>query len=142
MSLTVTMKLETEEENHLERLIQNVDHVQLPVNDMNKAISWYSEVLGLEPFTVYPHAAWLKFGSGPVLMLHYSTKNEKTSWFAEDGLPMPSFMFITRKISLLHSILQNHNVHIRQYEDHGFGCVIKFVDPFGNELGAYEPKEA
>ncbi len=54
---------------------------------------------------------------------------------------MPSFMFLTRNIKLLNSTLQNYEVLIRPYEDHGFGWVIKFVDPFGNELGAYEPRE-
>ncbi|WP_407945814.1 VOC family protein [Paenibacillus puerhi] len=67
------------------KLIEYVDHIQLPVTDINKAVSWYIEVLGLELLTVHPHAAWLKFVSGPVLMLHYSTKNEKTLWFSEDG---------------------------------------------------------
>jgi len=125
----------------LNNLIENVDHVQLPVTDINKAVSWYSEVLGLEAVTVYPHAAWLTFNSGPLLMLHFSTKNEKTLWLSEDGFPMPAFMFLTKDIKSLHANLQQHKAHIRQYEDHGFGWVIKFVDPFGNELGAFEPKQ-
>ncbi|WP_176706734.1 hypothetical protein [Paenibacillus hemerocallicola] len=37
--------------------------------------------------------------------------------------------------------LTENNTLIRMYQDEGFGWVIKFVDPFGNELGAYEPKE-
>lgn len=125
----------------LKNLIENVDHVQIPVNDIEKAVSWYNEVLGLEVLTVYPHAAWLKFSSGPVLMLHFSTKNNNTQWLSDDGFPMPSFMFLTKRIELLHSTLKSHEVNIRQYEDHGFGWVIKFIDPFGNELGAYQPKE-
>ena len=125
----------------MNKLIENVDHVQLPVNDIDGAVSWYKEVLGLEVLTVYPHAAWLKFSSGPVLMLHFSTKNDKTQWLSDDGFPMPSFMFLTKHIELLHSTLKTHEVKIRQYEDHGFGWVIKFTDPFGNELGAYQPKE-
>jgi len=125
----------------MNKLIENVDHVQLPVTDINKAVSWYNEVLGLEAITVYSHAAWLKFSFGPLLMLHLSTKNEKTSWLSEDEFPMPSFMFLSKDIKSLHAILQQHEVHVRQYEDHGFGWVIKFVDPFGNELGVFEPKE-
>lgn len=125
----------------MNNLIENVDHVQLPVNDIDAAVKWYKDVLGLDIITVYPHAAWLKFRSGPVLMLHFSTKNDKTRWLSEDGFPMPSFMFLTKDIELLHSALQVHEVKIRQYEDHGFGWVIKFTDPFGNELGAYQPKE-
>ncbi|MBO0994300.1 VOC family protein [Bacillus sp. SD088] len=125
----------------MSKLIENVDHVQLPVTDMDGAVSWCKEVLGLKSLTVYPHAAWLKFNLGPVLMLHYSTKNDKTQWLSEDNFPMPSFMFLTKHIDLLHSTLQTHEVRIRQYEDHGFGWVIKFIDPFGNELGAYQPKK-
>ncbi|MET3549468.1 catechol-2,3-dioxygenase [Paenibacillus favisporus] len=125
----------------MKHLVENVDHVQLPVQDIPQAVEWYNKVLGLEVMTVYDHAAWLKFNSGPVLMLHRSTKNERTFWLAEDEFPMPSFMFITRQIERLHDTLQDNEVHIRQYEDHGFGWVIKFVDPFGNELGAYQPKE-
>jgi methylmalonyl-CoA/ethylmalonyl-CoA epimerase len=66
-----------------ERLIEGVDHVQVPVKDIGIGCEWYSEVLGLEIITKLDHAAWLKFNEGPLL---------------------------------------------------------KFVDPFGNELGAYEPK--
>ncbi|MES7204607.1 hypothetical protein U6Q21_12605, partial [Cutibacterium acnes] len=82
-----------------------------------------------------------KFNSGPVLMLHYSTKNHQTLWLSEDDFPMPSFMFLTKNIDLLHSTLLSKEAKIRLYEDHGFGWVIKFTDPFGNELGAYQPKE-
>jgi len=53
----------------LNNLIENVDHVQLPVKDIDQAVGWYSEVLGLETLTVYPYAAWLKFNSGPVKVL-------------------------------------------------------------------------
>ncbi|WP_405155807.1 VOC family protein [Paenibacillus sp. FSL K6-0108] len=125
----------------MNNLIENVDHVQIPVKDVDQAVGWYSEVLGLEPLIVYPHAAWLKFNSGPLLMLHLSSKNDKTLWLSNDGFPMPSFMFLTKDIELLHTTLQSHDVKIRLYEDHGFGWVIKFTDPFGNELGAFQPKE-
>jgi methylmalonyl-CoA/ethylmalonyl-CoA epimerase len=124
----------------MNKLIECVDHVQLPVNSIKEAVNWYNKILGLEIITVYDHAAWLKFSSGPVLMLHYSTKNMQTLWLSEDEYPMPSFMFLTKQIELLHNELQKNEVYIRQYEDHGLGWVIKFVDPFGNELGAYQPK--
>jgi catechol-2,3-dioxygenase len=123
----------------MNHLIEHVDHVQLPVNDMKEAVEWYHKVLGLEIVTVYDHAAWLKFRSGPVMMLHRSTNNKQTFWLSEDRFPMPSFMFLTKHIDALHSALTEHGVPIRQYEDHGFGWVLKFVDPFGNELGAYQP---
>lgn len=124
----------------LNHLVEYVDHVQLPVSHIKEAADWYHQVLGLDVISVYEHAAWLQFRSGPVLMLHYSTKNTRTFWLSEDDFPMPSFMFLTQNIESLHTVLQKYEVQIRLYEDHGFGWVIKFVDPFGNELGAYQPK--
>ncbi|RKN85772.1 VOC family protein [Paenibacillus ginsengarvi] len=119
------------------RLIEYVDHVQLPVNNIEKGTEWYSRVLGLEVMA----PGWLKFAQGPLLMLHHSSKDTKVSWLSEDDFPMPAFMFLTKNIEALHAALTDNNSMIRMYQDEGFGWVIKFVDPFGNELGAYAPKE-
>ncbi|MBW7457014.1 VOC family protein [Paenibacillus sepulcri] len=119
--------------------IQGVDHVQLPVSDLKKAIQWYSEVLGLEVKSVHKHAAWLRFAKGPFLMLHHSNKETKVQWLSEEDFPMPAFMFITENMVQLKQQLDKNNTFIRMYQDEGFGWVIKFVDPFGNELGAYRP---
>ena len=118
------------------RLVENVDHVQLPVRDLKQATEWYSKVLGLEIMSL----GWLKFGSGPVLMLHETDKDTKVSWLSRDDFPMPAFMFLTRDIKKLHEVLIANNIFIRMFQDEGFGWVIKFVDSDGNELGAYEPK--
>jgi methylmalonyl-CoA/ethylmalonyl-CoA epimerase len=125
-----------------ERLIEGVDHVQVPVKDIGIGCKWYSEVLGLETITKLDHAAWLKFNEGPLLMLHRSSKDTHVSWLSEDDFPMPGFMFITRDIKKLKEVLDKNDTIIRMYQDEGFGWVIKFVDPFGNELGAYEPKKS
>jgi methylmalonyl-CoA/ethylmalonyl-CoA epimerase len=124
-----------------ERLIEGVDHVQVPVKDIEIGCNWYSEVLGLRIITKFDHAAWLKFNEGPVLMLHRSSKETKVSWISEEDFPMPGFMFITKDIKRLKENLDKYDTIIRMYQDEGFGWVIKFVDPFGNELGAYEPKK-
>ncbi|MED5016571.1 VOC family protein [Paenibacillus chibensis] len=121
----------------MSRLIECVDHVQLPVNNLEKATDWYSSVLGLEIMSL----GWLKFGEGPLLMLHQSSKNTKVSWLSEEDFPMPAFMFLTKDIQKLFETLNENKTFIRKYQDEGFGWVIKFVDPFGNELGAYQPKE-
>ncbi|MFK7697764.1 VOC family protein [Paenibacillus sp. HJGM_3] len=120
-----------------DKLIEYVDHVQLPVNDIAKGTEWYSKVLGLEVMA----QGWLKFGQGPLLMLHRSSKDTKVAWLSEDDFPMPAFMFLTKNIKALHATLTENNTLIRIYQEEDFGWVIKFVDPFGNELGAYEPKE-
>ncbi|GGD67002.1 VOC family protein [Paenibacillus nasutitermitis] len=119
--------------------VKGVDHVQLPVNDLKRATDWYSGVLGLEVKSVHKHAAWLKFAEGPFMMLHHSNKDTKVQWMSEVDFPMPAFMFITDRIVQLKEQLDKNNTFIRMYQDEGFGWVIKFVDPFGNELGAYQP---
>ncbi|WP_274362329.1 VOC family protein [Paenibacillus thermotolerans] len=119
------------------KLIEKVDHVQLPVSDIEKATEWYSKVLGLEVMSV----GWLKFSEGPVLMLHQSSKDTRVSWLSEADFPMPAFMFLTNNIDELYKTLSENNTLIRMYQDEGFGWVIKFVDPFGNELGAYQPND-
>jgi len=124
-----------------ERLIEGVDHVQLPVPDIDKAIQWYTEVLGLELISRHPNRlAWLKFGHGPILMLHYTSKEARVTWNADDDFPMPAFMFISQQLDKLRVRLKEAGATIRMDQDEGFGWVIKFVDPFGNELGVYQPK--
>lgn len=120
-----------------DKLIECVDHVQLPVHNIDKATEWYSKVLRLEIMS----AGWLKFAHGPVLMLHQTSKATKVSWQSEDHFPMPAFMFLTNNIKKLHEVLVENNTLMRMYQDEGFGWVIKFVDPFGNELGAYKPND-
>jgi len=117
------------------KLIKCVDHVQLPVSNLEKATEWYSNVLGLEIMSL----GWLKFDEGPLLMLHQSSKDTNVSWLSEEDFPMPAFMFLTKDIKKLFETLNENKTIIRKYQDEGFGWVIKFVDPFGNELGAYQP---
>jgi len=119
----------------MSKRIESVDHVQLPVSDLKEATRWYSEVLGLEVMS----EGWLKFSKGPVLMLHHTSKDTKVSWRSDTDFPMPAFMFLSNNIEQLHTVLIENNVFIRMYQDEGFGIVLKFVDPFGNELGAYQP---
>jgi catechol 2,3-dioxygenase-like lactoylglutathione lyase family enzyme len=124
----------------MSKLIEYVDHVQLPVNNIEKATEWYSKVLGLEILSIHSNStAWLKFGEGPVLMLYYSSKETKISSLSEEEFPMPAFMFLTKNIKKLNEILYENKTLIRMYRTEGYGWVIKFVDPFGNELGAYQP---
>ncbi|WP_193727020.1 VOC family protein [Paenibacillus guangzhouensis] len=112
-----------------------VDHVQLPVSDLIEATAWYSKILELEVMS----EGWLKFSEGPVLMLHYTNKDTKVAWRSDTDFPMPAFMLLSNNIEQLHRVLIENNVFIRMYQDEGFGIVLKFVDPFGNELGAYQP---
>ena len=119
----------------MSKLIKCVDHVQLPVSNLEKATEWYSNVLGLEIMSL----GWLKFDEGPLLMLHQSSKDTNVSWLSEEDFPMPAFMFLTKDIKKLFETLNENKTIIRKYQDEGFGWVIKFVDPFGNELGAYQP---
>jgi len=121
----------------MSKLIKCVDHIQLPVNNLEKATEWYSNLLGLEIM----YLGWLKFDEVPVLMLHQSSKDTKVSWLSEEDFPMPAFMFLTKDINKLFKTLNENKTIIRMFQDEGFGWVIKFVDPFGNELGAYQPND-
>ncbi len=122
-----------------EALLEKVDHVQLPVNDIDQAVKWYTNTLGFEPLNQMPHCAWVKLNEGPVLMFHLAPASSIVRWLTNDAFPMPAFMFLTKNINLLKERLEAVNATIRFFQDEGFGWVIKFTDPFGNELGAYQP---
>jgi len=123
-----------------ESVLEYVDHVQLPVPDIRQAVQWYADTLGFQPLNQFPDCAWVRLAGGPVLMFHLAPPSSIVRWMSKDQFPMPAFMLLTKNIRLLKERLEHADACIRMFQDEGFGWVIKFTDPFGNELGAYEPK--
>jgi catechol 2,3-dioxygenase-like lactoylglutathione lyase family enzyme len=120
-------------------MLQQIDHVQLPVSDLGQAIEWYTTHLG---FSVLHHEdkhhAVLRLEEGPTLFL-WRTGDVTAATFTVDGQPFPTIGVRASDIGALHERLATAGVHITMFQDEGFGMVMKFFDPYGNMWVAYEP---
>lgn len=121
-------------------LLEELFHMQIPVPRLDEAIAWYMEHLGfrLSGKRVGAHA-FLNLPSGPMLML-WETSDATAANFTVNGQKFPVLLYRTREIHRLHERLTKLGLAITQYNDEGFGWVLKFYDPFGNMWGVIQPK--
>ncbi|WP_435159428.1 VOC family protein [Haladaptatus sp. DFWS20] len=109
--------------------IQGFDHVALPVSDLNRAVSFYRDVLGLrsvdrrDPDTEDYH--WLNLGQGQTLNLarvdevsHYATSPRHVAFSAPEEY-----------LDEIAERLENRDINVRKIE-----TSIYFSDSDGNEL--------
>jgi catechol 2,3-dioxygenase-like lactoylglutathione lyase family enzyme len=124
-------------------LLERVDHVQLPVPDVNDAVEWYTRCLGFQLLFKSDDGALATLGlsQGPPLMLHQTPHATRVSWILANEMPMPAFLFHTQAIHRLKELLDESGATLRHLKDEGFAWVLKFTDPYGNELGVlqYQP---
>jgi catechol 2,3-dioxygenase-like lactoylglutathione lyase family enzyme len=122
-------------------VLAGVDHVQLPVPNIDHAVEWYTRYLGFQLLFKCDDLATLGLSQGPPLMLHQSPHATRVSWTLANEMPMPAFLFHTQTIHRLKETLNQSGATLRLFKDEGFAWVLKFADPYGNELGVlqYQP---
>jgi methylmalonyl-CoA/ethylmalonyl-CoA epimerase len=122
-------------------VLAGVDHVQLPVPSIDDAVEWYTRYLGFQILFKCDDLATLGLSQGPPLMLHQTSHTTRVSWTSANEMPMPAFLFHTQTIHRLKEILEDSGATLRFLKDEGFAWVLKFTDPYGNELGIlqYQP---
>lgn len=126
-------------------MLLTIEHVQIPVRQMDRAVSWYTEHLG---FCLDgrdgSRIAFLRLPEGPMLML-WETPDETYAHYTVNRTDFPVLLYRTDKIHELHDRLVSLGVTIQTYKDEGFGWVLKFYDPEGNLWGVLqmnrEPEE-
>ncbi|PYI56569.1 VOC family protein [Paenibacillus flagellatus] len=122
-------------------MLETLEHMQIPVRDLNRAVQWYTEHLGFRLGHKDGHRiAFLHLADGPMLML-WETKDETTANFSVNGTDFPVLLYRTRRIRELHDLLVRLGAPIQLYLDEGFGWVLKFYDPDGNLWGVIQHKE-
>ncbi|PZM62657.1 VOC family protein [Paenibacillus dendritiformis] len=123
------------------KILEKLEHVQIPVKSLDKSIQWYTTNLGfsLQGKSEGRHA-FLTLPEGPMLML-WETKDDTQANFSFNGETMPVFLYNTKQIHKLHEELKSKDVVITFFQDEGFGWVLKFIDLNGNMWGVIQLKE-
>jgi catechol 2,3-dioxygenase-like lactoylglutathione lyase family enzyme len=123
-------------------MLEQLEHMQIPVRHLDDAIAWYTEHLGFRlEGKQERRLAFLHLASGPMLML-WETPDETTANFTISGRTMPVLLYRTSDIFALHDKLKRINAPISVFQDEGFGWVLKFTDPSGNLWGVIQHKGA
>jgi len=116
--------------------IQNkIGRVFVPVTDIDRAIQWYSKLLGL-PITTTSHGGTiydLQMAGETGLILDATKKGVQNS-------SQPLFFFLTEDIQAAHDFLERNEVEIlSQIEDIGSVSFLIFKDPDNNLLMVCQP---
>ncbi|RKP57945.1 VOC family protein [Cohnella endophytica] len=119
--------------------LSKLEHMQIPVKDLDESIIWYVSNLGfqLTGKSKENHHAFLTLEEGPMLML-WETKEDTNANFIFNGQSMPVLLYNTKQIHKLHDHLKSIGVEVPFYQDEGFGWVLKFIDLNGNMWGAIQ----
>lgn len=107
------------------------------VSDMDRAVTFYRDVLGLQPELVTPY--WSSFHLGPVsLGLHPAPEGSTgphgcygRGWFM--GLQVEDVRALRTKLESAGVVIEG------DFHDVPGGVVLDFVDPDGNTLEAFQP---
>jgi catechol 2,3-dioxygenase-like lactoylglutathione lyase family enzyme len=120
-------------------MLTSLEHMQIPVRQMDRAISWYTEELGFQLSSRDDdRIAFLNLPEGPLLML-WQTQDESTyAHFTVNGTDFPVLLFRTTQIHDLHERLTKLDTRIQLYQNDGFAWVLKFYDPDGNLWGVLQ----
>ncbi|BFH62757.1 MULTISPECIES: VOC family protein [Paenibacillus] len=119
--------------------LTKLEHMQIPVQDLNESINWYVSNLGfqLTGKSEEHHHAFLTLEEGPMLML-WETKEDTNANFIFNGQTMPVLLYNTKQVHKLHDHLKSIGVEITFFQNEGFGWVLKFLDPNGNMWGVIQ----
>lgn len=122
-----------------EVILTKLEHMQIPVKNLNASIDWYVRNLGFQLQGKHEdqHQAFLTLQEGPMLML-WETNDDTNANFTFDGQTMPVLLYSTNHIHQLHDHLKGIGTKITFYQDEGFGWVLKFMDPNGNMWGVIQ----
>ncbi|SEO06975.1 VOC family protein [Paenibacillus sp. OV219] len=120
-------------------MLTALEHVQIPVKQMDRAITWYTEQLGFQLSSRDGDCiAFLTLPEGPILMLWQTNDEMTNAQFTVNGTEFPTMLYRTTQIHELYNKLTNLGAQIQVYQDDGFAWVLKFYDSEGNLWGVLQ----
>ncbi|MGM0879876.1 MAG: VOC family protein [Bacillota bacterium] len=130
-----------------QKYFESLDHIQIPVFDVEQSIEWYTKHLGfyLHGRPNHDDMAFLcieRVEDPDVrpLFLLWKTKDNTNMHFTKNGDNMPVLCFKTNNINALRENLLQANVEIANFSDEGWAYCMDFYDLNGNLINATEYK--
>jgi catechol 2,3-dioxygenase-like lactoylglutathione lyase family enzyme len=110
-------------------MIKGIDNVAIVVKDLESAVEWYKDVLGLSHKFTEASIQWAEMDSGGQSTLALKTKGK------------PSVCFVVLDLEDEMKRLRGKGVSFDEIFElpGGVGRVTSFEDPWGNEISFYEP---
>lgn len=115
-------------------MIQEIAYFWVPVTDMDRAVEFYHQLLGLK--LLFKREDWSEFDlDGQRLALR------KVRTLSDPGdTAVPGLSFLAQPIEPVIAVLSGKGVHfVGELEVYPYGKLASFRDPDGNILGLYEP---
>jgi predicted enzyme related to lactoylglutathione lyase len=110
-------------------MIKDIDNASIVVDDLNSAVEWYRDVLGLKHKFTEESIQWAEMDAGGRSTLALKTRGT------------PSVCFIVSDLDVEMKRLREKGVTFDEVMElpGGVGRTTSFKDPWGNELDFYEP---
>lgn len=119
-----------------------VGAVFIPVLNLEESISWYVDCFELELVDHWGTGASLKFLSGEALLALIQVNEAQPLHFTTGSNSNVYFHFETDNIELYKAHLEEKNVEITAYKDHGLMDEMYIMDPSGNQIVIYCEKKS
>lgn len=114
-----------------------IDHVQLPVPDLEAGERWYGQTLGFVRDFANDEFVVLRSGHGPALLL-WQTEDTTTAGFTRNGEPWPALGFESRELPELQRRLTEQGGRIVLSQRDDYMHLLKVMDPFGNLIAVFQ----
>ncbi|SDX07962.1 VOC family protein [Paenibacillus sp. CF384] len=131
----------------IKQSLEFLDHIQIPVIDLEQSIEWYTTHLGfnLQGKPDHDDMAFLSLSSDqharPIFLLWKTNGNESMKmYFSKREEKMPVLCFRTKDAHALREQLEEANVEIANFADEGWAFCLDFYDINGNLINATEYK--
>lgn len=117
----------------MNNLFKKIDTVFVTVTEMESAVEWYSNCLGLKPIWQDQHISVMGTGGEtPVTIIQQNTSEEEH----------PLFNFLTDDIEKAHQHLREKGVKVDPITETDILKTFDFLDPEGNRLNVCWLKES
>ncbi|MBS4198141.1 VOC family protein [Bacillus sp. FJAT-49732] len=129
----------------LQKHIDSLDHIQIPVKDVEESIEWYTNHLGfhLHGRPNHDQMAFLCLdqendADNRPLFLLWKTNESTNIHFTKNVVQMPVLCFKTNDIHLLRDKLIEAKIQIASFTDEGWAYCMDFYDINGNLINVTE----
>lgn len=131
----------------VEKYLESLDHIQIPVLDLEQSIEWYTTHLGfyLQGRPNHDDMAFIcltpEKDARPVFLLWRTNNSTNMNmYFIKREEKMPVLCFKTNDAHALRDKLMQANIEIANFADEGWAYCLDFYDLNGNLINATENK--